>query len=146
MTISGDNFIFHGHALPYFERRIITPNYQTSTFILPTVKIGPDGITTEGNHHEELDAREDRRGRTPETFSCFSLSFENCFESALPVDYEQSDRRGDLIPSPSMGKDEGRGVRLIGSHAPLSLPFPIKGKGSKCDATTGLHFILCGRA
>jgi hypothetical protein len=32
------------------------------------------------------------------------------------------------------GKDKGRGDGLIDSRAPLSLPFPIKGKESNYDA------------
>ena len=35
---------------------------------------------------------------------------------------------------PLTGKDKGRGDGLIDSRAPLSLPFPIKGKESNYDA------------
>ena len=43
----------------------------------------------------------------------------------------RSTPQNDIATQSLTGKDKGRGDGLIGSRAPLSLPFPIKGKGDR---------------
>ena len=57
--------------------------------------------------------------------------------------YEKPVGATPMFPFPLTGKDKGGVMPLIGSRAPLSVPFPIKGGRSPYDAAISCHFTLC---